>query len=335
MSETILEVENLKKYFPIKTGFKQVRYLKAVDNVSFNLARGETLGVIGESGSGKTTLGKTVIRLYKPTGGKILFNGEDIAPLPRKALKKYRKKMQIVYQDPYSSLNPRMGIRDIIGRPLKIHGLASTRDEITSRVKQLLEEVGLPSEVMHRFPHELSGGQRQRIAIARALATEPELIVLDEPTSALDVSVQAQILNLLKEIQKKRNTAYIFISHDIAVVSYMSDRIAVMYMGVFVETGLTREVIGKPMHPYTKMLISVVPEPDPTKKIRITEDLGEPQLPIDPPPICRFHDRCKYKLPVCGEKAPPEISVDGSGRTVACWLYGNSDSIKNGLGKKP
>ncbi len=328
LSETILEVENLKKYFPIKTGLKQVKYLKAVDNVSFTLARGETLGVIGESGSGKTTLGKTVIRLYKPTGGKILFNEEDIAPLPRKALKKYRKKMQIVYQDPYSSLNPRMRIRDIIGRPMKIHGLASTREEITSRVKQLLEEVGLPSEVLHRFPHELSGGQRQRIAIARALATEPELIVLDEPTSALDVSIQAQILNLLKEIQRKRNTAYIFISHDIAVVSYMSDRIAVMYMGVFVETGPTREVIGKPMHPYTKMLISVVPEPDPTKKIGVTEDLGEPRLPIDPPPICRFHDRCKYKLPICSEKAPPKIPIGESGRTVVCWLYGKGKTVE-------
>jgi oligopeptide/dipeptide ABC transporter ATP-binding protein len=329
LSDTILEVRNLKKYFPIKTGLKRVKYLKAVDNVSFSLSRGETLGVIGESGSGKTTLGKTVIRLYKPTAGEIIFEGEDIAPLPRKTLKKYRKKMQIVYQDPYSSLNPRMRIRDIIGRPIKIHGLASAKEEITSRVKQLLEEVGLPSEVMYRYPHELSGGQRQRIAIARALATEPELIVLDEPTSALDVSIQAQILNLLKEIQRKRNTAYIFISHDIAVVSYMSDKIAVMYMGVFVETGPTRGIIGNPLHPYTRMLISVVPEPDPAKKISVTEDLGEPRLPIDPPPICRFYDRCKYKLPVCGERMPPTVSINGSERTVACWLY-----EKRGLTKK-
>ncbi len=320
MKEHLLEVAHLKKYFPVKEGLRRTRLLKAVDDVSFTLDRGETLGLIGESGSGKTTLGKTVIRLYTPTDGKIIFDGKDITFTPKKHLRKYRRRMQIVYQDPYSSLNPRMRIRDIIGRPIKIHKLASSEREITRIVESLLEEVGLPREVAKRYPHELSGGQRQRVAIARAIATEPDLIVLDEPTSALDVSVQAQILDLLRKIQKKRKTSYIFISHDIAVVAYMSDKISVMYMGMIVESGPARQVIENPLHPYTRMLISVVPQPDTRKKLKLSEELGEPSLPLDPPPICRYHDRCKQKLPICKEKMPPEVRI-GDGRTVRCWLY--------------
>ncbi|MCE4620430.1 MAG: dipeptide/oligopeptide/nickel ABC transporter ATP-binding protein [Desulfurococcales archaeon] len=249
MKEHLLEVAHLKKYFPVKEGQRRTRLLKAVDDVSFTLDKGETLGLIGESGSGKTTLGKTVIRLYTPTDGKIIFDGEDITFTPKKHLRKYRRRMQIVYQDPYSSLNPRMRIRDIIGRPIKIHKLATSEREITRIVESLLEEVGLPREVARRYPHELSGGQRQRVAIARAIATEPDLVVLDEPTSALDVSVQAQILDLLKKIQRKRKTSYIFISHDIAVVAYMSDHISVMYMGMIVESGPARQVIENPPPP--------------------------------------------------------------------------------------
>ncbi|MEB3807235.1 MAG: ABC transporter ATP-binding protein [Desulfurococcales archaeon] len=321
MTGELLIVRNLKKYFTVKEGLRKTRTLKAVDDVSFTLERGKTLGLIGESGSGKTTLGKTVIRLYTPTSGKILFDGDDITFLPRKELRRYRKRMQIVYQDPYSSLNPRMRIKDVIGRPMKIHKLVSSERELVDRVKRLLEEVGLPSDAINRYPHELSGGQRQRVAIARALATEPDLIVLDEPTSALDVSVQAQILDLLKRIQRKRKTSYIFISHDIAVVNYMSDYIAVMYMGMVVESGPSEDLISNPLHPYTRMLIGVIPRPDPRNRIEVSsEDLGEPKLPLDPPPICRYYDRCKSRLPVCSERMPPEIRVHGD-RVVRCWLY--------------
>ncbi|MCE4600390.1 MAG: ABC transporter ATP-binding protein [Desulfurococcales archaeon] len=328
MTGELLVVRNLKKYFTVKEGLRKTRTLKAVDDVSFTLERGRTLGLIGESGSGKTTLGKTVIRLYTPTSGKILFDGDDITFLPRKELRRYRKRMQIVYQDPYSSLNPRMRIKDVIGRPMKIHKLVSSERELVDSVKRLLEEVGLPSDVINRYPHELSGGQRQRVAIARALATEPDLIVLDEPTSALDVSVQAQILDLLKRIQRKRKTSYIFISHDIAVVNYMSDYIAVMYMGMVVESGPSEDLISNPLHPYTRMLIGVIPRPDPRNRIEVSsEDLGEPKLPLDPPPICRYHDRCKSRLPVCGARMPPEIRVRGD-RIVRCWLYSEKQETR-------
>lgn len=320
MAEAILEVEGLSKYFPIREGLLRTRYLHAVEDVSFVLEKGKTIGVIGETGSGKTTLGKTVIRLYKPSKGRIIFRGTDITSLPEKRLRPLRKYMQIVYQDPYSSLNPRMRIRDIIARPLLIHRLVSSREELDNRIRELLEEVELPINVMYRYPHELSGGQRQRVAIARALATEPELIVLDEPTSALDVSVQAQILNLLKSIQRTHKTSYIFISHDISVVSYMSDEVMVMYSGVVVEKGPTDTVINNPKHPYTRMLISSVPKPDPREKLPEVMEVAEPRLPIDPPPGCRYRDRCPYALHICSKKDPPPISIGGR-RTVRCWLY--------------
>ncbi len=333
MVEEIIRAEDLKKYFIISGSLRGKRILKAVDRVSISVRRGETLGIIGESGSGKTTLGKTLIRLYEPTGGEIFFKGENIARLKEKQLRKYRRHMQIVFQDPYNSLNPRMRIREIIGRPLRLHNITRTREETDKRVRELLREVGLPENIMYRYPHELSGGQRQRIAIARALATEPDLIILDEPTSALDVSVQAQILALLKKLQKQHNTTYIFISHDIAVVSYMSDRIAVMYMGQIVEEADTRELLENPRHPYTRMLLSVIPEPDPKKRLPETLEIGEPELPIDPPPQCRFYKRCPRRLEICGSREPPLVELEGMHR-VKCWLYtrGGSAGEKRGRG---
>jgi peptide/nickel transport system ATP-binding protein len=317
--ESVLVVKKLSKYFPVRRGLRSKSLLHAVDKVSFNIKRGETLGIIGETGSGKTTLGKTIIRLLDPDEGKILFRGQDITSLKGSELRKIRKYMQIVFQDPYSSLNPRMRIKDILSRPLKIHRIYSRKEEIDRKVIQLIDDVGLPRDILNRFPHELSGGQRQRVAIARALATEPELIVLDEPTSALDVSVQAQILNLLKELQKRYSTAYIFISHDIAVVAYMSNRIGVMYQGVLVEQGLTNEIIMNPKHPYTKMLIQVIPKPDPRYKLPEIKIPDEIELPIDPPPGCRYYRRCQERMQICEKENPPEVNING--HMVKCWLY--------------
>ncbi len=315
----LVEVRNLKKYFPVKGLLRVKGYVKAVDGVSFNIERGTTLGLVGESGSGKTTVGKLILRLLEPTSGSVYYDGKDVFKLKGKELKEFRRKAQMVFQDPYSSLNPRMTVFQIIMEPVKVHKIKVSDPE--SFVVKLLYRVGLNETHLYRYPHEFSGGQRQRIAIARVLALRPEFIVLDEPTSALDVSVQAQILELLKDLQRDFNLTYLFISHDLGVVRYMSDYIAVMYLGKIVEYGPAEEVFEKPLHPYTQALFSAIPIPDPVetrrrKRIKVS---GEPPSPINPPPGCRFHPRCPITKDVCRREEPKLEEVE-SGHYVACWL---------------
>ena len=315
----LVEVRNLKKYFPVKGLLRVKGYVKAVDGVSFNIERGTTLGLVGESGSGKTTVGKLILRLLEPTSGSVYYDGKDVFKLKGKELKEFRRKAQMVFQDPYSSLNPRMTVFQIIMEPVKVHKIKVSDPE--SFVVKLLYRVGLNETHLYRYPHEFSGGQRQRIAIARVLALRPEFIVLDEPTSALDVSVQAQILELLKDLQRDFNLTYLFISHDLGVVRYMSDYIAVMYLGKIVEYGPAEEVFEKPLHPYTQALFSAIPIPDPVetrrrKRIKVS---GEPPSPINPPPGCRFHPRCPIAKDVCRREEPKLEEVE-SGHYVACWL---------------
>ena len=320
MVEPLVVVKNLKKYF-VSGGilFSRV-YIKAVDDVTFEIYRGETLGLVGESGCGKTTTGRLILRLIRPTAGSVFFDGRDVFKLRGKELKRFRREANMVFQDPYTSLDPRMTVFETIMEPLKIHKIEVPDPE--GFVIKLLYEVGLNETHLYRYPHEFSGGQRQRIAIARVLALRPKFIVLDEPTSALDVSVQAQILNMLKELQRKYNLTYLFISHNLGVVRYMSNRIAVMYLGKIVEIGPAREIFGNPQHPYTQALLSSIPIPDPEiarsrKRLRIT---GEPPSPINPPPGCRFHPRCPYVMDKCRKEEPPMIEVS-SNHYVACWLY--------------
>ncbi len=315
----LVEVRKLKKYFPVKGLLRVKGYVKAVDGVSFNIERGTTLGLVGESGSGKTTVGKLILRLLEPTSGSVYYDGKDVFKLKGKELKEFRRKAQMVFQDPYSSLNPRMTVFQIIMEPVKVHKIKVSDPE--SFVVKLLYRVGLNETHLYRYPHEFSGGQRQRIAIARVLALRPEFIVLDEPTSALDVSVQAQILELLKDLQRDFNLTYLFISHDLGVVRYMSDYIAVMYLGKIVEYGPAEEVFEKPLHPYTQALFSAIPIPDPVetrrrKRIKVS---GEPPSPINPPPGCRFHPRCPITKDVCRREEPKLEEVE-SGHYVACWL---------------
>ena len=314
----LLIVKDLVKHF-IKGGYFQSKIVvKAVDGVSFSVRKGSTLGLVGESGSGKTTVGKTILRLVEPTSGSAIFDGVDIFKLSKRELRRFRKRMQIVYQDPFSSMNPRMRIVDIVGRPLMIHGIVENKEDKESEVARLLESVGIDPENMYRYPHEFSGGQRQRIAIARAISVKPEFIVLDEPTSALDVSVQAQILKLLKDLQKELDLSYLFISHDLSVVNYMSEEVAVMYAGEIVELGRSEDVFQDPLHPYTEALLFSVPIPDPGKReIRTIE--GEPPSPVSPPKGCRFHPRCPYAEEICKVKEPPLIRVKN--RQVMCWRY--------------
>ncbi len=309
----ILETQNLKKYFPSKEG-----EVRAVDDVSIEVEQGETFGVVGESGCGKTTLGKTVLRLIEPTSGKIIFEGNDISDLPQDKLKKLRKKMSIVFQDPSASLNPQMTVSDHLRRPLEIHNLAEG-DEKTKRIIQILNTMGLKAEHMIRYPHELSGGQKQRVCIARALSVEPDFLVLDEPTSALDVSVQSKILKLLERAKDRFNLSYMFISHNINLVRSISERIAVMYLGRVVEVGEKGELFEDPMHPYTKALFKSVPKPDPDDKV---EDplTGEVPSPVDPPEGCHFAPRCKSKIGRICEKKDPRLQ-EKDGREVACHLY--------------
>lgn len=316
--DPLVRVVDLRKYFSVRGSF--TKKVRAVDGVSLEIMPGETLGVVGESGCGKTTLGKTVLRLYEPTSGKIFFEGKDIVKLRGSQLKEFRRNAQMVFQDPHTSLNPRLTIAETLLEPLREHGFDVGDAE--SYLAKELEKVGLSSEHLYRYPHELSGGQKQRVAILRAILLKPKLVVLDEPTSSLDVSVQAQILELLKSLQRLYNLTYMFISHDIAVVKYMSDRMAVMYLGKLVELGDSNSLFTNPLHPYSLMLISSVPVPDP-KTARAKQKVkphGEPPSPINPPSGCRFHPRCPHVMDVCRTREPPLEEVS-AGRRVACWLY--------------
>ncbi len=320
----LLEVRGLKVHFPVAHGaFGRAQgHLKAVDDVSFTIAPGETLGLVGESGCGKTTLGRALVRLLNPTAGSIWFEGENITAMRGVELRARRRKLQMIFQDPYSSLNPRLTIEDIIGEALDIHGLAESKTDRARRVAELLQAVGLDAAHARRYPHEFSGGQRQRIGIARALAVEPKLIVCDEPVSALDVSVQAQIINLLQDLQQQRGLAYLFIAHDLAVVEHISRRVMVMYLGQLVELAEAKELIRAPQHPYTQALISAVPEVDPDTKRRRIVLPGEVPSPIHPPSGCRFHPRCPLaERPLCATEKPSlrELSPN---HHAACHLAG-------------
>ncbi len=317
----ILQVSHLKKYFPIKGGMfgKQIGAVKAVDDVSFNIKRGTTMGLVGESGCGKSTTGRTLLRLIPKTDGSVLFNGKDIYSLDHKELRNLRTKMQIIFQDPYSSLSPRLPVGEIIGEAVREHKLVP-KEEYDEYLNKIMDDCGLQTYHKDRYPHEFSGGQRQRICIARALALNPEFVVCDEPVSALDVSVQAQIINLLKELQEKRNLTYLFISHDLSVVEHISDTIGVMYLGGLVETGSTEDIFANPLHPYTEALFSAIPMPDPDlQRNRIILE-GNIPSPANPPSGCKFHTRCRKCMEICKTKIP-EAKDMGNGHMVRCHLY--------------
>jgi peptide/nickel transport system ATP-binding protein len=318
--EPLLSVEHLKKYFPVHQGvFSRVAaHVKAVDDVSFTINKGETFGLVGESGCGKTTVGRTVLRLLEPDGGSIRFEGADLLSLQKEDLRRKRRDMQIIFQDPYASLNPRMTVRSIIGEPFAIHHIASG-SEREGRVAELLKTVGLDPSVMSRYPHEFSGGQRQRIGIARALALKPKLIVADEPVSALDVSIQAQIINLLADLQEQFGLTYLFISHAIPVIEHISTRIGVMYLGKLVEVGTSAQICTSPKHPYTQALLKAVPIPDPAAKKERVILTGDVPTPLNPPAGCRFHTRCPVAVDRCKTEEPPLRRVE-DGRDAACHL---------------
>ncbi|MBQ6363115.1 MAG: ABC transporter ATP-binding protein [Lachnospiraceae bacterium] len=315
--QPLVEVKHLKQYFDINTGFFKSTPLKAVDDISFSIRKGETLGLVGESGCGKTTAGRTILHLYKPTGGEVLFHGKPVRT--KQEIDEYRTKATMVFQDPYSSLDPRMTVSDIIGEPLDVHKMYSSKTERRERILELMDHVGLNSEHAARYAHEFSGGQRQRVGIARALAVNPEFIVCDEPVSALDVSIQAQVINMFDELQDKLDLTYLFIAHDLLVVRHISDRIAVMYLGKMVELADAADIYDRPLHPYTKALISAVPVPDPNmarsnQRIALT---GEIPSPLHAPSGCPFHTRCPYAADVCKGSMPAFEEVE-KGRFVAC-----------------
>ena len=315
--DILVDVRGLKEYFPVTTGFLKTTWLKAVDDVSFTIARGETLGLVGESGCGKTTVGRTMLHLYKPTAGEVWFDGVKIEK--GKSLREYRRRAQLVFQDPYSSLNPRMTVADIVAEPIDVHKLCANKAERSERIHELLESVGLSSEQATRYAHEFSGGQRQRIGIARALASNPEFIVCDEPVSALDVSIQAQVINMLEELQEKLGLTYLFIAHDLSVVKHISDRIAVMYLGRMVELAESNELHRHPLHPYTTSLLSAVPIPDPDKARQNKRIVlqGDVPSPMNLPSGCPFRTRCTRATPECAETCPALREVS-PGHMVAC-----------------
>lgn len=340
--DILLKVEHLKKYFPVKRTKLLTRkrdYVFAVDDVNFEIRRGETLGLVGESGCGKSTVGRTILQLYRPTGGRVIFEGQDLAELSPEEMRMMRRKVQMVFQDPYASLNPRMTVNEIVGEPLEIFGIIP-KNGIRKRVLEILDTVGLDPSFANRYPHEFSGGQRQRIGIARALALNPSFIVCDEPISALDVSVQAQVLNLMVDLKRELNLTYLFIAHDLDMVRHVSDRIAVMYLGKVVEIGDSDELYHNPKHPYTQALLSAVPKPDPKserKRVRIILE-GDVPSAIHPPSGCRFRTRCPHAMEICARETPEFFAVAGSGSSggiksrpassrgtavhrAACFLY--------------
>ena len=320
--DILLEVKNLKMYFPVSSGMlfqRTVAHIKAVDDVSFFVKRGETLGLVGESGCGKTTTGRCILQLYKPTGGQVIFEGQNLMELSSRQMRAMRREMQVIFQDPYSSLNPRMTAGNIIGEPLVVHGLVHSKAEYRERVADLLQNVGLNPYMADRFPHEFSGGQRQRIGVARALSVAPKFIVADEPVSALDVSIQAQIINLLEDLQEQFNLTYLFIAHDLSVVRHISDRVGVMYLGHIVEMADRNEIYVNPIHPYTKALLSAVPIPDPVidaqrERILLT---GEVPSPLNPPSGCVFHPRCPIVIDECSQ-VTPELREVAPNHWAAC-----------------
>jgi oligopeptide transport system ATP-binding protein len=323
--DTILKVRDLKMHFPITKGIviqRQVGSIKAVDGLDFDLYRGETLGLVGESGCGKSTTGRAILQLYKPTDGSVVFEGQELTTIGSGDLRRMRRRMQMIFQDPYASLNPRMTVGSIVGEPLEVHNIGANRKERQERVQELLKIVGLNPYFINRYPHEFSGGQRQRIGVARALAVNPSFIVCDEPISALDVSIQAQVINLLEDLQQDLGLTYLFIAHDLSVVRHISDRIAVMYLGKIVELADRDELYANPMHPYTQALLSAVPIPDPEiekKRQRIILE-GDVPSPANPPKGCNFNTRCPRVMDIC-RQTDPEFKDKGDGHFVACFLY--------------
>jgi oligopeptide transport system ATP-binding protein len=334
-SGDLVQIRDLQMHFPVTKGIilqRQVGAVKAVDGVSFNIKQGETLGLVGESGCGKSTTGRAILQLYRPTAGSVIFHGTDLTKLKGEEMRRMRRKVQMIFQDPYASLNPRMTVGDIIGEPIKVHNLRQGK-EVRVRVQELLQLVGLNPYFINRYPHEFSGGQRQRIGVARALAVEPEFVVCDEPVSALDVSIQAQIINLLEDLQDRLGLTYLFIAHGLAVVKHISDRVAVMYLGKIVELAEGRELYSMPMHPYTQALLSAVPIPDPKVEKRRKRIIleGDVPSPLNPPSGCHFHTRCPIAIEKCKIEEPPFMDY-GNGHFAACWRARESIDLLPGAG---